>query len=370
MSYRELFPRSQKEKYLPLDILDFVITAPNETILMNKFRISGKLKVTGIPSDTRGVNYDPKCGIHSFFNNFMIQTEKNGYIQNLSNYPRYVKMNKTAHLCTEDFFNSARYSTELMVPREEDTSVMLCNSGVGAAGKIVNNEIPFSFMPVICLNGATTADGSIPALNYQNTGSITISLRLVSPQEALYGNNMDGNISYEISDLRLTYISAPLMKVSPCSMLMVNEIKQILNSSATTVNVNLPVAFYSMSSSFLQTSRELNNAFNNVELEMPKIEQVHISFNDNTSGYVAYPLTTQEDILQNYLDSFQEHTITKKSDFTLEETTKGTRFGVGIAFADSVQLTNSTFTIQLQASGITSDTPYYIYMFFRSITTI
>lgn len=366
--YKQVYPRSQKNSYNPSDIIDFQLTFPDQSLLLNRIRVSGNLTVSGIPFATKKVYYDNLIGIHGFTNNWMVQSATRGLIENKSNYPRLVKMTRSAAHSVNDIYTSTRMTPDLVVQGETASSVMLVNSGItdgGNPAKVINNSISFSFLPQICLNNAISTDGSAPVLAYSQSNDITISFRLCSVLEALYGPDVSASVSYTISDLRLDYMTQPMVKMSPVQMMVITEVKQIVNSSTATIGVNLPVISNSMSCSFLKVANELSYGNNNTNLEAPKIERLNFQFNDSTSQYI-FGLDNTEDIVENYLDSFSEHQITGKTDFTLRKLNDKDAYGVGLSFGDSLALANSNFALQLTASDVNADNQYYIYMYFRS----
>lgn len=345
----QIYPYSQKSSYRPGDIIDFVMTLPGQGLVLNSIKLSGNI----VPTDVAGdILYDSVCGIHSFMNNFMCSTTNQGVLENKSNYCRYVKMKRTASKAVGDIVTDIKMTPELTCPSDAKTNIVL-SSGA---------SIPFSMIPEVCFNNASSG-GQVPVLNWSQTGDIKLSFRLVQPTECFFGSQAAG-ASYTLTDLRCDFITVPAVaKPAPINMLVVNEVKQILNSSVAMISANLPVSIYSMSASFLPVSKELNSLYNNVGLENPTVSRLVFQFNDSTNQYIGFNIDTQEDMLEHYLESFPENTM-GKNDFTLEKIMKGDRFGVGIGFSDAVSLANN-FGINL--SSLASDSnQYYVYMFFRS----
>jgi hypothetical protein len=85
---------------------------------------------------------------------------------------------------------------------------------------------------------------------------------------------------------------------------------------------------------------------------------------------VSYPLDSQEDILEHYLDSFINDDI--KNDCTLIKVNRkpfGKFWGVGLNYEGTINLLNSSFGMNIY-SDVTSNNPYYIYLYFKALVTL
>ena len=349
MSYNQIYPTSQKTSYRAGEIISFQIIVPNKSLVCSGIKVSGSL----VPTNIQNTYYDNTIGIHGFFNNWMTQIGSST-VENISLYPRYVKMERDATMALGDFCNNNKYISELVASTPAATNTILSSAA----------KISFSFEPQISLNRSVSSDGGIPLLDYSKTGAITITFRLAQVVECMYGTG--NNNSYTMEDLRLDFMTVVSAKKSaPISMKILNEVKQIVSTSTSVMNVNLPAQVYSVSSSFLNVDSEYSATVNNLLCEMPeKLTQVVFQFSDSTnSAVISYPLQTQEDIIENYLDSYD--TQKGKNNFTLSRVNDNTAFGVGISYADSINLGTANFTMTLY-SNASSTKKYYCYMFFKS----
>jgi hypothetical protein len=360
--YVQIQPSSFKSSYAPNDNIDFTLTFVGKSIIRNSIRLSGVLKVwaaTATAVNAQNIFYDSTVGIHSFMNNFVVSTQNNRAVSILENQPdygRYVKMRNTATKTQEQMITSGRLINELTMSDSSKTN------------KYMTNELPFYMKPDICINNCS---GN---LDYSKTGDIKVSFRLVSPVECLFGSDMTNAVSYEIKNLTLEYRTTAEMK-QPVVMVVKQSINQSLNSANATVSVQLPASVNSLVSSFMRVAEERQLTYNNLELEMPlNLAKLYYQFN-NSGQYIAYPLESVQDMLQHYIDGFHANDAIAgkmndfKNDITLQKLNDNKIFGVGIDFSDSISMANSAFSLNL-VSGVKSDDPYRVWIYFNTIVSL
>ncbi len=362
MEYNLVYPQSQKASYGPSDVIDFLLTFAGKSIVRNSIRLSGVLNVyaTTNPNDpvnAQRIYYDATVGIHSFLNNVVVSTQKQGILENQSDYGRYVKMKNNAFKTDEQMITSGNLLNDLTM-----TDSTLTN-------KYMTDALPFYTKPDICFNNAT---GNI---DNSKTGDVKISLRLSNVLECLFGPDITPNATYQISSLALEYRTTAEMK-QPITMVIKQSAKQVVNSTNSTINIQLPAVVYSVCSSFMRVAEELQLTFNNLATEQPpNITKLYYSFNNTTGQYIGYPIESLQDMLQHYIESF--HAVDgivgryndNKNNMTNRLVNDNQAFGIGLDFSDSVSLMTANFGVNL-LSGVQSDDPYYIWLFFHSIANL
>jgi hypothetical protein len=350
--YNLRYPVSQKPLYKSSDNVQFTLSFPNEA-LAGKKRISGLLDVystgtTRIASEK--IYYDNLCGIHSFIGNVIVSCQTKGILENQIVYSRSVKMKNSATKCLSQVVSDSKSLNELLCSDYTQTNLMM------------NQQLPFSFEIDCCLNNVND-NTNIP---YNKTGDITIEFRIAQAFEALFGSDMTNNVNFTLSNLACEYFTVPLEKgTDKTYMLWSHQVKQPVNSVNTVLNIKIPANISRVSCSFLPISKELTLPYNGLELEKPTgIYKLFYSFNDSTNAFITYPIETQEDMLEHYLDSFIR--MDDKHSGTLKKINDNKFFGVGLNFEEYVNMASSSFGINI-LSKVQSSAPYYIYMCFTGL---
>ena len=356
--YNLRYPVSQKATYRTGDNIDFVLTFPNLALVGNSIRLTGNLDVykTGNTAFNPGdkVYYDAFAGIHSFFNNITVSCQTKGTIETQSEYPRWIKMKNTATKPNSQIVSNSKSLLQLLYMNSEQTNDL-----------IRQYTLPFSCDLDICLNNVVSST-PIP---YNNTGDITISLRIVQALEALFGPDMTNDVNFTISDFACEYLTVPIPQpTQPIAMLATYYIKQIINSSNSVINVKLPAVVNRVSCTFMRVAEELQLTYNNIELEQPEgISKLYYSFNDSTNTFISYPIESVEDILEHYLLSFINDDT--KHDVTVRKINDNKVFGVGLNFEEGINLQTSSFGLNI-ISNINNNEPYNIYAYFKGIISL
>ena len=356
-SYKTSLPVSQKTYYTSSDNIDFKLSFPNMSVVGNTIRLSGNLQVykdaTPTPVTAQNIYYDGMCGIHSFFNNLVVSSQLKGIVENQSEYPRWIKMKNSATFTNSQIVSDSKSLNQLLF-----SDFTLSNS-------YLNSKLPFSCHLDICLNNVVNNG----VLNYSTWGDITLSVRIVQAIECLFGSDMTNDVNFRLTDLSCDYLTVQELKdKSPVLMTINYPLKQTINSANAMLDVKLPSIINKVSCSFLQQSQQYQMTFNNLELQQPSgIYKLFYNFNNSTTGYVSYPVESLVDMIDHYLASFSNYD--NKNDCTVKKVQDDKFFGVGLDFAQNIDLSNSSFGLNI-LSSISGVTPFYIFMYFQGLIQV
>jgi len=293
-------------------------------------------------------------------------------IENLTEYPRYVKM-KNAGRKDINSMNNGSNVCELLAPTDEMTNLALKgttppdNDDGSGGDKTVPRNPDFSFKPEICLNNAS---GS-PHVPYSKTGTIRVTVNLARTFAILFGLDVNSDTSYSISNLKLSFSSVPEEQMhmgEKTVMRTTLNLKQSIESSFTNVSVKVPAIFDRMSASFQQQDQE-NTALNN-NTQLGKIEgltETQFVWNDSTNSVVSYLLRDYEEVVSRYIESFYD---TGKNVMIMNNLADNNGFGVGLNLDDFVDGSTAKFGLQLTSQVGLNQPSQIIYMYFHSIQSL
>jgi len=374
-TYHSVIPENNKASFGEYDNIDFQLTFEGRAMNLNSVRIIGDLSVTagGNPlSDVTNVAKDIKLdrlvGAHAFIESITTSFFNGGnVIENLTEYPRYVKM-KNAGRKGVNQMNNGSNVCELLAPVDDMTNLIL--KGTVPPDNTTANLAPlnpdFSIKPEICLNNAS---GS-PVLGYSKTGAIRLTVNLGRVFSALYGVDVNNTVSYSISNLKVSFTSVPEDPSMNDAVVMrtIVNLKQSIESSFANIGVKVPAICDRMSASFQVQQNENTAKNNNTELaKVPNLTELQFLFNDSTNSLVSFLLRDYEEIISRYIDSFYD---TGKNALTTYNLADNDGFGAGLDFDDFIDLRNQKFNLQLQ-SGISGQAQnMIIYMYFHSIIKV
>jgi hypothetical protein len=214
------------------------------------------------------------------------------------------------------------------------------------------------------------ASGS-PHVPYSKTGTIRVTVNLARTFAILFGLDVDGNTSYSISNLKLSFSSVPEEQMhmgEKTVMRTTLNLKQSIESSFTNVSVKVPAIFDRMSASFQQQDQE-NTALNN-NTQLGKIEgltETQFVWNDSTNSVVSYLLRDYEEVISRYIESFYD---TGKNVMTMNNLADNNGFGVGLNLDDYVDGSTAKFGLQLTSQVGLNQPSQIIYMYFHSIQSL
>ncbi len=374
-TYHSVIPENNKASFGEYDNIDFQLTFEGRAMNLNSVRIIGDLSVTAggnplsdITNVAKDIKLDRLVGAHAFIESITTSFFNGGnVIENLTEYPRYVKM-KNAGRKGVNQMNNGSNVCELLAPVSEMTNLIL--KGTTPSDNSTANLDPinpdFSIKPEICLNNAS---GS-PVLAYSKTGAIRLTVNLGRVFSALYGVDVDNTVSYSISNLKVSFTSVPEDPSMNDAVVMrtIVNLKQSIESSFANIGVKVPAICDRMSASFQVQQNENTAKNNNTELaKVPNLTELQFLFNDSTNSLVSFLLRDYEEIISRYIDSFYD---TGKNALTTYNLADNDGFGAGLDFDDFIDLRNQKFNLQLQ-SGISGQAQnMIIYMYFHSVIKV
>jgi len=363
--YHSVEVENVKDFYTEYDTLDFSLNYENRSMLLNSVRIEGDLRVLDSANNlsaTDDIRLDKMNGAHNFFESFTIDTQNQGLIDSVQDYPRIVSMRRNAQYCNSDMLNS-EFVCEMATGSEALSRDLLKGivNKVSADAPLVNNDNDFSIKPHFCLNNAS----GNTMLSYAKTGSIRISTHLNRNANALFGTGMTGNITYRLKNVRVVFTSVPDSgDMSPTILRSVASLKQAVGSSFMNISSKVPAVVDAVSCSFITQANESELMYNNNAQERPpSITDLQFIFQDSTNSYVTYQIRDDAEIIDRYLESFGK---TGYNNASLVNLKANSAYGIGLSFGEFIDLSNKKFNVQLQ-SGISSLNPYVIYLFFHTI---
>ena len=345
--YKSILPQSQKSSYFQNENIDFLLSFEKESIKRGSIRLSGNLKV-----DTIGTTQiDGLTGIHSAISSIVTEFVTKGVVENLQQYARHHKMSMLARQDDAQVLGTSVNVTSLKVPRNDMTTSFI-------AGVDRLDTLPFCCKLDFMLN---KCDKDIP---YSKTGNIRISLRTASAAEFMTGAG--ATTKYSLTNLELHYQTEPSSgSAGSVQSVSTYMIKHIIDSNLNSTSTRVPAVVQSMSASFIKSSQENSNLFNNLECaELPNVSRLQFQFNDEMD-VVKYDITSREEILYNYLKSMGRSDYNSVRTANLDNESR--TFGIGLDFYGGINLLNQKFGMDVLSSADSTDNKYSMYMYFRSV---
>lgn len=370
-SYRSIFPMSQKQTYTPNDNIDFVMSVDKEDLLPGSTVLEGKLNIyntgTTRPNGANQLYYDHKVGAHGAVRDITTEFRNLGVVENLSNYPRYVKHEVVAKNFTES------------LGTETDNCVDLRCATMQQAKAYSEQELPFSIQLRCAVNRASGP------LSSDVTGQIRIRIRLAPNNEFLYGPAWNSDApNYTITDLRLRYKTVPSGgKPKPVVMNVMHSYRTALESNNQNVSTFVPGLADSVSMSFISQNGESSNAANYLQMAPPPgvpplgasedvdtghygLERVYYAVNDTDTALVGFTLESREEIVMNGLramDADPGKWCCLIRD--MQSSVYPDSYLAGIPFGGLLDFTSNKFAAELQSQCNNQDI-YSAYFYFRT----
>jgi len=359
LQYASVEPETVKDSYGEYDTVDFVITFENKMMMLNNLRLCGDIKVVDSSNNrittTDNVFIDHMIGAHALIESVdtMFQSKS---VEQFGEYARYYSMLQKSTMANDDTMNGSAVC-ELKSPDDKITRNLLTG--------IDGDDVGFAIKPFFCLNNAV-GDG-VQLLSSKKSGVVRITFKLARNNAVLYGTDNSGH-KYELRNVRLKYVTVP-EDGSNQKIVMRHKTFFDYEVSSSFVNVASKVPALmcdGVSISFQQKSHQYDGLHNQQALErLPGVEEVQFLFNDNQMNYVTYKLDDSREILQRYLESFGSDYNT----FRPERIAGDMAYGVGIPFAEFVNLTNQKFYVQIQSAANVSN-PYIAYLYFHGLVEV
>ena len=370
-----------KSSYKEHDQLDFSCGFENRAMVCNTLRLHATLKVykaTNTDLDgTEDVYIDPHTGGHTFVASCVTQFQSLGVIESVTEMPRYVKSKTDCENIDNDFCNSDKVC-ELRSPHKAiQKKLILRKVPKSCGGNATNNckianavasgqiSYPsFSIKPRICINNVEGNN----LLSYQQSGMVKLTVTLERNLGCLFGQDVTSNYYYELSDVFVTYTSAPdVAKPQPVMMRTTVCLKNSINSAFSNVSSKVPAVCNAMTMSFLPQSHEHQPNFNNLALERPpNISAISYLFNDSSNQFVTFEINNRVEMIKRGLESI-DGGASNSSSFDNLSANEG--YILGLNWETPVNLSNQKFNIQTN-SDISSTNPYIVYLYFHSMRTI
>ena len=371
--YHEVIPNNLKSNgYKQNENVDFDISVPNRKINLGSIRIEGELEVTSagvfLNNDAaiaKDIKMDHLVGAHSLFESIVtsISVPSKSIIENLTEYPRYVKMATAATSGADDMLNSNNMC-ELKNSFPSFTTKVL--QGVVPKENFVANPIrlnpDFSVRPLIAMN---SAEG---AASYRQVGDVQITLTLNRVNGVFYGNDAATDVDYTIRDLKIRFTSSPDDGTDEAIVMKTKlAIKQSIQSSFANVQTRVPAVCNAVTVSFQPQTEENTGVYNNCQLtRIENLTQTQYLFNDSTNTLISYVIKSDSEVQDRAIDSMMD---TSRNSLSLQNLSNNNGFMAGIDFGMMVDLTNSKFSLQL-TSGVSSSKPMLVYLYFHSFFEI
>ncbi len=362
--YHSVEPEANRSSYTEFNTVDFVINT-DRNLIRNSVRIEGKLLVEKTAGQratfTDRINFNKRIGIHAVLESSRVQVGGN-IIENIkTDYPRYVHMIQSATQSPDDYYAGSQLC-ELKAPSTDATIAYCCGKSDATSAGQAFQDIDFSFKPMFCLNRMSND------LQMSRVGNeIRISVNLNKKENFLQGIGQVAGSGYTLTDLRLTYRTAPPAPVPAVQMNSVVDVKSVLQSSNTNFSTRVPAICNSVSVSFLKATKE--NALNsdNHALERPpQLDEVQFLFNDATNKLVQYQQTDYGEYMDGYLSSLRTSGVHSANPNLIKGNSV---FGIGLDFGGQVNISNQKISIQTK-SGVSNTNQYVMYMYFHSLISV
>ena len=365
-------PINNRSSYPEFSVVDFNVSAEGRKMVMNSFRLVGKLNayLTGTTRvvAANDINYDGRIGVGGVIESIQTEiTNLGGVVESFNGYGRYVGMSHDATRTDIDLCNGDSVC-ELKTPMKTFTKCILQGEkSLGDTPLLQSNS--FSIKPQFILNSAVGMDDpSDLTMSYNKSGNIRISFTLARNFAFLFGADVDNNTTYDLQDLRLEFTSVPEdNKKNQTAHKVKYMVRSSLESGSANIQAQVPAKVNACSISFIKTSRENVGSSNNYRREvLPNLSSVQYLFNNATNEYIQYRVDNRPEWSRRAIDSFRN---TNHSELTLKEFAGNHSFLLGLNFGEFIDLTNQTFSVQLE-SGATSTDPYTCFLYFHSVVTV
>lgn len=377
--YHEVIPNNLRTSYEEFNVVDFMLSHAGRKLNLGSIRIEGEINVTydgqtldgdavvdGTHLNGKQIYLDHMVGSHSIAESITTAISAGGsrsVIENVTDYARYVKMSNSATQGRNDNLNSNNLC-ELKTVDDSLTNPIL--QGISPKNNPSNDlqrlDPDFSFRPLICMNsGAGT-------LGYDKTGDIELSVTLARTFAVLFGNDVNSKVKYSLRDLRVRYTTSPMDdNKDPVVLKTKLGIKQSIQSSFSNTSVRVPAVCNAMTASFQIQANENTATENNLALnKVPNLTQTQFLFQDSTNTLVSYILRDNSEVIDRAIDSMLD---TGRNSLNTQNLANNNAFILGLDFDSLTDLSSQKFSVQL-TSGISSNVPMIIYMYFHSFVEL
>ena len=100
--YNSVQPEALKDAYREYDTIDFVLTFENQSLVVDTLKLEGIIEL----DDPDNSYVDSTVGIHSIIDTITVDFQNEGNVQNLTEYPHWVRMYSDVNYQGDDYYNS------------------------------------------------------------------------------------------------------------------------------------------------------------------------------------------------------------------------------------------------------------------------
>ena len=320
-TYSNIFPLSQKENYFAQENVDFLLNLDNTKLVPGSLVFEGEVAVYPDKTATpplvayagENIMFDCRAGFHALFRDITTEFQNTGVVENLANYPRLVKMQTIALTHDESLACESVNAVEGKLMSDSQTRGLL----YGRSN--VDEYIPFSVKPLICINKAT---GPIAG---SATGQMRLRVRLAADEEFLFGAAFaQGTTGYIIKNLRCRYMTVPDDgKKQPIQLEVYQTFRSAVDSNNQNISTFIPGLVDSVHMSFIPQVNEGQATKNYLQCAVLPgipplgassdtytgghygIERLYYALSDVDSALVGFTMESREEIVLNALRSFK-----------------------------------------------------------------
>lgn len=372
--YHEILPENNKASYKAHENVDFNLTFQGRAMNLGSLRIEGELEVLyagrplnsgdtegGSVINTKSIYLNPAVGAHSCFESITTSIQ-GAIVESAQDYNRWVNLATRTTSEQGDFGNQSDQTCELKASYYQHTNSLLQGNEPEKQPTVPLRLNPdFSVKPMIALNS------SVRSLPYSKTGVVRVTLNMARINQIVWGKDVDGQVTYSVKDLRLTFSSIPEADADPSPVRLRTKIamKQSIQSQLSNVALRVPGICTGVSCCFISQADENSVKEDALQLStLPNVNSVQFAFNDATSQLISFKLKTDTQIIDNFIKSMVD---TGLSTMTPVQWANNEGYGVGVSFnGQAVDLRNQKFSLQMNAQGVNAQTPYVVFLFFHS----
>jgi len=382
--HHRAFPLSTQDIYKEYSNVDFRLSFPGRKMVANSLRVEGRFnayKVNTSPpiesnrlASTDNLSfYDPQIGVNACFQQLTTSTQNQGQLELLSEAPRLCKMINTSMASQNDMGNSSN-SSELKTRTLMLTNRILKGERFDyvADASLPKNGMSFSSKPICCLNMASSGLAQ-PQVKYSTTGDIMFTIQLARNDAVFFGSDVaaagSNFYNYTLSELSVSFSSVPddAQPQMPIDFHTSSNVRQTVQSTFSNVSVNESNLSNSVSCSFLRQAEENSPNFNNTRLDKPPlVTNIEYLFNDSTNKFLTFNLKSNQEIIERYLESMSNSKVNSVQNVMNKS---GENYGIGIKFADYLDLSTNKFGVNITSSTLSND-PYIIFLYFHGKVSI
>ena len=353
---------SEKSSYNENTDIKFELTYAGRSLKKGSIKIVGELQVLNNahavqPEDD--LQYDTVLGAHGLFRQITCEIN-NQNIETIDNYPMVAKARYVSKNYSWDFMSSVLRNQALQIGNDNLAPAVIAKNEQG-------QDFPdltwnsFCVAPFFALN---MSDADISG----QKGSATITVYLNQKNDFLFGADV-ANATYSLRNVYLLYETNPGDTNVKVNMDKVNYLPQTLSSNNQQFSMTLPIACNAVSCVFHETGRA--STTNSYELEaLPNVQRVAFNYNDINNAFVRYDMTTLQEMLVNYMNSWKVPADSKNM-FSLNNfINDGNMYGLGMDFGgDLVPLNNQAWGMNIQ-SDVSSARPYTVGIIFHGVIQV